>query len=356
MSDNSTRYREIDVSGVPRELGRQIGEAAREEIRGFAEVALQRVNKTVTLSREQALAIARDCVDYAKSYRPDLLDELLGMSEASAVALDELMLLQVRNQFIPAALDAACTSFSVMANSNRAGRNLVGQNWDNDPALDEFTIVLTRRPTGKPALMNVTQAGLIAYIGFSDAGMGVCLNTLPAPSRAVGVPHYFTVRAIYESVSLDEAANAVRSADRAISANIMLATPEGPADLEVTLDDVRVLRANDGGVLTHTNHCLHPELLSINEEFPELIQSGPRLRRIDEQLKSLGDAVTVERLQSALRDHEGHPRSICRHTNDDPETGFWQTVFAVVIDPAERQMHVSRGTPCDHAFEVYQLS
>ena len=203
--------------------------------------------------------------------------------------------------------------------------------------------------------MNVTQAGLVAYIGFNDAGMGVCLNTLPAPSRAVGVPHYFTVRAIYESASLDEAANAVRSADRAISANIMLATPEGPADLEITLDDVRVLRANGGGVLTHTNHCLHPELLSINEEFPELIQSGPRLRRIDEQLKSLGDAVTIERLQAALRDHEGHPRSICRHTNDDPETGFWQTVFAVVIDPAGRQMHVSRGTPCDHPFEVYQL-
>ena len=43
----STRYRQIEVSGPPRELGRQIGEAAREEIRGFAAIALERVNKTV---------------------------------------------------------------------------------------------------------------------------------------------------------------------------------------------------------------------------------------------------------------------------------------------------------------------
>ena len=53
-----TRYREIEVAGSPREMGRQIGEAAREEIRGFAAVALDRVNKTVKVSREKALEVA----------------------------------------------------------------------------------------------------------------------------------------------------------------------------------------------------------------------------------------------------------------------------------------------------------
>ena len=33
------RYREIEVAGLPRDLGRQIGEAAREEIREFCEIA-----------------------------------------------------------------------------------------------------------------------------------------------------------------------------------------------------------------------------------------------------------------------------------------------------------------------------
>ncbi|MEZ6146749.1 MAG: C45 family autoproteolytic acyltransferase/hydrolase [Planctomycetaceae bacterium] len=130
---------------------------------------------------------------------------------------------------------------------------------------------------------------MIAYIGFNDKGVGLCLNTLPAPSRRVGVPHYFIVRAILEAASLDEAVDAVRRAERAIPANVMLITPQGPADLEITIDDVQVLRSNDSSPVTHTNHCLHPNLLPINEEFPELIQSHDRIHRIGELLNTNGE-------------------------------------------------------------------
>ena len=65
----STRYRHIEVSGPPCELGRQIGEAAREEIRGFAAIALERVNKTVPVSRERAMDISRQSMDCAAGVR-----------------------------------------------------------------------------------------------------------------------------------------------------------------------------------------------------------------------------------------------------------------------------------------------
>src|SRR4051812_1725691 len=112
------------------------------------------------------------------------------MAETTGVRLTDLLGFQIPNQ-IQGGPEAGCTSFSLASGAGR-GR-LLAQNWDNDPGLDPFTCVLTRKPTGKPALMNVTQAGLIAYIGFNDAGIGVCLNTLPAPSRPIGVPHYFQV-------------------------------------------------------------------------------------------------------------------------------------------------------------------
>ena len=70
-----------------------------------------------------------------------------------------------------------------------------------------------------------SQAGLVAYIGVNSAGIGVCMNTLPAPSRMLGVPHYFTLRGIYQSTSLDDAIEAVHRAKRAISANLILVTP-----------------------------------------------------------------------------------------------------------------------------------
>ena len=348
----STRYREVEVGGVPRELGRQIGEAARDEVRGFAEIALERVNKTVKISRDKALDTCRRSEAYVADYAPDMLEELRGISDSSGVDFDDLMLLQVRNQ-LRSEEDAGCTSFAVAPQKSAEGHSIVGQNWDNDPALDPFNIVLTRRPVGKPALLNITQAGLIAYIGLNDQGIGVCMNTLPAPSRTIGVPHYFTVREIYEQTSLDNAVQAVRRAQRAIPANIILATPQGPADLEVTTDHVHILR--DEQLVVHTNHCLHPELIAINQDFPELIESGPRKLRI-EHLLGPKRSLRIEEMQAALRDHDNHPLSICRHANEHPENGFWVSVFSVVIEADQGRMHLSRGNPCEAPYETYSLN
>src|SRR6187401_100081 len=215
------RYREIEVAGLPRELGRQVGEAAGEEIRGFCEVALSLVHKTVRISPAAADRIVAKSFEHAERYSPDMVEELRGMAEAARVSAEQIMLLQVRNQMQPDG-DAGCTSLALTADEHHRRSGVVAQNWDNDPELHPFTIVLIRRPAGKPAVMTITQAGLIAYIGFNEAGIGLCLNTLPAPSRRFGVPHYFTVRGIYETDSLEGAVGAVQRANRAIPANIML--------------------------------------------------------------------------------------------------------------------------------------
>ncbi len=346
------RYREIEVRGRPRQLGRELGEAAREEIRAFAAIALERVNISMRVAPESAMAVAQSCIPYVEAYAPDLLAEMSGMAEGSGVPLERLMLLQTRNQLRP---EGGCTAFSLNGQVTATQQRLIGQNWDNDPALDPFTVVLIRRPDGKPAMMDVTQAGLIAYIGVNDAGMGLCLNTLPAPSRNRGVPHYFMVRRIYESTSLQGAVRVVEQAERAIPANIVLSTPEGAADLEVTIDAVHVLTAAAEGWLTHTNHCLHPQLKHINREFPELIQSQPRKTRMDKLLGQLDRPVLLSGLKQALRDHEGYPYSICRHPNQPPGDGFWSSVFSIIAEPEAGRLHVSRGNPCTAPYETYEL-
>ena len=350
-----TRFPEVAVSGSAREMGRQIGEAARDMIRGFSAVALERVRLTVDVTPEQAARIAGDSIARAHAYAPHMVEELEGMAESSGVSLRDLMLLQVRNQ-LHAAAGSGCTSFAVAPAANAAGSAIAAQNWDNDPAWDPYTVVLTRRPDDAPAFMSVTQAGLVAYIGINDRGIGCCLNTLPAPSRAEGVPHYFTLRGIYEADSLEGAVHAVDRAERAIPANIMMTTPQGPANLEVTIDGVRVLRDDDGdGLVTHTNHCLHPDLLPINDDFPELIESRPRKARIDRLLAEAGQPLTMDAMKAALADHDRHPRSICRHPNDDPLYGEWCTVVSVILEADRGRMHVTRGNPCERPFEMYGL-
>ena len=171
-----TRYREIEVGGTPFEMGRQIGEAARQEIRGFAAIALERVNKTLKVSRARAMEVATASVQYAEEYSAEMVEELRGTAESSGVALEELMLLQVRNQLQPDA-DAGCTSFAVAPQASAERRAIVGQNWDNDPALDPYTVVLTRRPEGSSARSSVFVQDL-AQAKCHDAADGFATEML----------------------------------------------------------------------------------------------------------------------------------------------------------------------------------
>lgn len=365
---SSRRYPEVSVSGSPAQMGEQIGEACREAIRGFAEVAIDRVRKTINVSRESALVAAETLLPLARDYSSDSIDELVGMARASGLSLAEIMMLQIRNQLVAQSPSEGCTSISF--GRPFCTERVFGQNWDADSALDPFTVVLTRRPEGKPAFTTLTQAGLIAYIGGNSLGMGVCLNALPAPTRylpergiqaAWGVPHYFTVRGIYESTSLSEAVRAVERAERAIPASILVTAPEGTANLEVMIDSVHVQHESEVGILSHTNHCTNSALLAVNDQYPDLIQSRDRLRRVEQLVGTaavppLSGEQGVAELQRIFSDHQDAPRGICRHANDDPNHGFWSTVFSVIVRPAARQMWVSRGCPCEAPYELYEIA
>lgn len=356
----NSRYREFTAEGTYYEIGLQVGLAYGDELHRFIRLARNRIRETVNVTDRQLENICRDSVEYVRHYAPDYLSELQGMSDACQSSLNDLMLLQIRNQFSATMnlteypVDAGCTSVSVAAARSSEKCGMVGQNWDNDGALDEFTIVLTRRIPNRPAILTLTQVGLIAYIGFNEHGIGACLNSLPAPSRTVGVPHYFTLRNLLEQLSLETGVEKIARAQRVIPANIMLTTPDGPANLEVTLGAVHILDDEQTGLLTHTNHCLHPELCTINGMFPELIQSYPRKARID-QLLNPNPKISIEDLKRAFADHDGYPQSICRHQNNQGPHGCWETVFSVIMLPAQRRMLVTRGTPCEHSWEEYWL-
>ena len=350
---SSTRYQEFTVSGSPREMGNQIGEQAGDLVSRFCEVALESANRMATASPEFAREVSAKSLEFAREYSPDLVDELEGIAEASNVDILDLTLAQVRNQFTDDN-DNACTSFSASPSFVSDGHHIVAQTWDADPALDEVTIVLTRKPENAPDYISVGQAGLIGYMGFNTAGIGCCVNTLPAPIRGIGVPHYFSLRRLFEQTSLDDAVHAVESAHRAIPVNIMMTTPQGPANIEATVDEVFLLR--DENYLVHTNHCLHDTIVDINKDFPELCDSYSRFPRMTELVEQSAANISKTGIEQMFKDHDGYPGSICRHANpDDPKHGFIETVFAMIVDTQAQEMYVSRGNPCTAPFETYRM-
>jgi hypothetical protein len=50
-------------------MGEQTGEATGNLIRGFAVIALERVNKSALVSRDNAMAVAASILDYVEAYR-----------------------------------------------------------------------------------------------------------------------------------------------------------------------------------------------------------------------------------------------------------------------------------------------
>ena len=78
------------------------------------------------------------------------------------------------------------------------------------------------------------------------------------------------------------------------------------------------------------DHCLHPDLVPINDDFPELIQSKPRKARIEKLFAKDDRSLSIESVKTALRDHENYPKSICRHANEHPTNGFWTSVSKLI--------------------------
>ena len=354
-----TRVREIEVRGGPRAMGLQLGEAARDEVRAYAALVVERFNigRKSRLTSEVALAVAAAAIPYAECYLPEAMEELRGIAEGAGVTVEQAMLINVRNQLGAIAPPEGCTSVLVEPRASASGVGIVAQNWDNDPATDGFSVVLTRRPAGKPAFMTFTRPGEVAYLGLSASGIGIALNAMPGAQRRAGVPWYFLLRAMFEAPGLDAAVKEIERAERAIPANALLTTPEGGADLEITLDAVRALQPGTQGTLVHTNHCVHPDLVSINDRYSGEIygQSFPRKVRAEQILGGESRPVELERIQRLLSDHEGYPTSICRHPNDDPATGWQRSVVSVILEPAVGRMHLSRGNPCENPYEIYEL-
>ncbi len=378
--NHKVRFPELSVAGTSVEMGRAIGEARREHIRELCDLVVERFNRGngyARLTSEQAEVRALAALSFAEAYAPHLVEELRGTAQGAGVSVGKLMVLNARNMLgqaddvsgrsiadqqtvrtVSTSASEGCTSLMVSGQASVTRGAIAGQNWDNDPAMDRFSTVLTRHPKGRPAVMTWTQPGLIAYIGMNSAGIGVLMNALNGPSRARGVPWYFIVRSIYEQTSLSQAVETVSAAPRTISANAAMVTSEGAADIEVTPDEVRVLRAAEVGLLSHTNHCLHDDLIGNNQQYAARIfgQSFDRKARADALLQRQGTGVTTDNLKLILADHDGYPTAICRHTNADTVTGWQRTVVSIILEPSAGTMHVSRGNPCEMPYETYRMN
>ena len=346
----------LELSGSPREQGRQHGEGARERIERNLEIYFERFEREGHVTRDEVLRRAGLYWDVIQTLNADYAEGVRGVAEGSQTELMEIVALNVRyeilyHQFTQTAMGAdGCTGMAVSPETTANGHVLMGENWDWIPQVQ--TLIL-KIDTDDDSLVCFTEAGIVGgKIGLNAHGLGLAINGLISTDddwSRLTKPFHVRCYEILRQRSLEDAVRIVTDGDRPCSANFLIAQADaGIVNVESAPFATRLIRPDQGWV-AHTNHFVDPDALSVVEPPSEKRpHSQHRLRKADELLGQRAPIDTSD-LQDILRDHDGQPYSICRHIDvDEPPEEHYRTVVSAVMDLHERRMWASGGPPCEH--------
>lgn len=360
----------IEATGSHREVGRQVGEAARDTIAWGLDAYAARFVGLAGFDFHEAVERARAYVPPAEDFTPQALDQLRGMAEAANVPFDHLFALNCSEEFTCAAdrnwPPEHCTSFAVAA----GGRVVAGHNEDWYPEEIEAQTVRIARIRGRRSTATYISAGPaynLPITGVTAAGFSSAANTVYYRDERVGVPNNLLLATVLCQQDLEHARDLLAAAPRARGSNHLLCDADGRVwDVETSgerwafLDGSPPLPEAEAfgatALFTHTNHYVSPELTPGDASRSE----GSRLRRARaEQLLLEGLDVgmdLVELGRRVLTDHENAPSSICDHwEDDDPDPDQSVTTASMVWEPAEGRAHIAVGQPCSSGYVAFEL-
>ena len=224
---------------------------------------------------------------YVRAFAPYLDEEVVGVAEGAGLTLEEAYLLQLRAEAaaIPTAGPAPlprltasddagdeCTSVAVLPEATGTDSGLIAHNADLPAFYREVGVVLEIVPDDAPAVLMLTPAGQVSYIGMNDRGLAVVANYLTCDGWRVGFPRYFLSRVALTHQTVDAAIAAVRAIPRASSRNLVMLDAHGTAaDLETTPTEDARLDPEDG-ILAHANHYVAPALQAEERATPAYVQ------------------------------------------------------------------------------------
>ncbi len=247
-------------------------------------------------------------------------EELHGIATGAGVSVKELLAVNARTE-----LTSGRHECSVVGQDN-----VLAQNWDWHPDLQESTLLWIVRENGG-WFATLTEAGMLAKIGMNDAGLGVCLNLLRCSEDGGldGTPIHLLMRRTLACRSVPEAIELLTSARVSASSAVTVATPGERATVELSPGGANVLRGK-----THTNHFLTPP--PVGTDTIESESSRPRL-----------DAIRSLPMREALRSHP-----VCQHVDEsEPWEDRTATLASVIMDLANLKLQLAAGQPCTTPYE-----
>ncbi len=355
----------IEVKGNPRELGYQYGKQAQDAVRRNFQFYLDLWKHFGGVGRDQTLKDVQRFLPFIEKLDPDLVEEMRGLAEGAGMRFEEILALNCRYELSFNLMSAnakasleGCTSYALTPEAMQNKATFIGQNWDNKPGLYGSCIVLKILQEKKPNIALFGEAGIIGNKGFNSAGIGVCLNYMRCEKDTYqpGLPLWVKVRGLLNCASLVECVKILVNFEGPNSINIIMAHRDGEAiDVECTPDDNLFLYP-ERGILAHSNHFLSPHfrVKDTGKNFiPDTVVRSHRVQRL---FAERAGRLTVEAIQGVLKDHFGHPHSICRHADESlPSYERWESLTSMVMNLTRGEMYYTAGPPCSNPYEAVRL-
>jgi isopenicillin-N N-acyltransferase-like protein len=349
----------IEVQGTHREMGRQIGEARREQIHHSVanlQVLIKAAYDTLELTWEGAQIQARKYLPFAEERYPQYVDEMRGIAEGANLTFDEVVTLNAMEAVTGDALHLTrCTSIAVNETRTADGHVLLAHNEDWVPEDEDDVYVVSAKPVDEPPFLAMTYGGLLPNVGFNAYGIAQLIDSVyPADSR-IGIPRIIVSRAVLASKRISGAIGRCLIPRREAGYNHVLAHESGELySVEVSARQFDMLHGIDG-YIAHTNHYLTPEMKKIEKDPEELLSSRVRYNRANRLLRQ-NSSHTMKSLQAIQKDHVNLPNSICNHNlgGTDP-LDREGTISAMIIDLTTREMHITWGNPCQNTYHTFHL-
>lgn len=358
----------IDLSGSPRERGRQHGQGASDRIkRGIAMYAESLLASGVDWKQLERRAEAM--VPAVEAFDATYVEEMRGIAEGANVPFAGIMLMNARTEMVSAArrqqatrhFPDGCTAAFALPEASADGVLLHGQNWDWRAECAETGVVLRIHRDDGPDILTFTEAGGLARSGLNSAGIGLTANALECDrdyQRGPGVPLPFIRRKVLEAEHLALAVRTIFSTAKLGSNHMAISHCGGEAFGFECAPDETFWVAPDQGLYVHANHWISEAARAKVKDtgLQETPDSIYRDKRVREYLAPRRGKLTLEDFRQAFFDGYASPYSVCRPPRPNNRGAMVATAAMVLMRPGEGHLEVCPMPAFNRNFTTYTLA
>lgn len=330
----------VECKGTALECGRMLGSLWKPALQ--AEAERTKGTKAWWNSRRYAPLVEK--------YSPHLPDVYRGMARGAGVSEDAM------GERAPVDETGGCTSFAVAPEATMEGIPISGQNKDVSLSRGRQLLVLRMKMSDAPSMLTLTYTGspwLFGH-GFIQGGTAIFRNSVYIRSGSGSLPYKIWALLALHCPSVNDVIEMTDRHGVGDAFHVVVADERGGiVGIEAGQGGVAYLRPTRG-IYAHANAVVSPEPLGQTEKDDTQFtraDSLHRMQRLSERLQADHGRLTAQLAYNAMCDHDGYPRSVCRHQSIEA-----QTAATVIAEPTRGLLHVTRGSPCRHWPQTFSLA